>query len=154
MTSETQAPQGSVATHRRNWKTALGTQPAAHVARAKDWMMRLLACLYIAFTMSLLAASLTRAAPPAASDLVKASILADTTAVQPGQPFRIGLLLKIAPQWHVYWQNPGEGGIPTTVSFRLPDGFVASPVQYPVPMRFALQGGLYAYGYEDQVMLM
>jgi len=93
------------------------------------------------------------AAPPAAEDLVKASLVADTSAVQPGQPFKVGVLLKIAPQWHVYWQNAGEGGVPTTVNLRLPDGFVASPLQYPVPKHLPLQGGLFAYGYEDEVML-
>src|SRR6478672_9135605 len=111
MTSETRAPQASVASHRRNGKTALAPQPAGHVARTKDWMMRLLAFLCLAFTMTLATPAITRAAPPAAGDLVKASLLADTTAVQPGQPFKVGVLLKIAPQWHVYWQNPGEGGI-------------------------------------------
>jgi thiol:disulfide interchange protein DsbD len=91
-------------------------------------------------------------APP--SSLVKATLLADTKAVQPGQPFRVGLLLKIAPKWHLYWQNPGDGGIPTTVELKLPDGFTASPVQYPVPQRFDQEGGLVSYGYEDEVMLL
>ena len=36
------------------------------------------------------------------SDLVQATLLADTTAIQPGHPFKVGVLLKIAPQWHVY----------------------------------------------------
>jgi len=116
--------------------------------------MRLLAFLCLAFTMTVAATAITSAAPPAAGDLVKASLLADTTAIQPGQPFRVGVLLKIAPQWHVYWQNPGEGGIPTTITLRLPEGFAASPVQYPMPLRFSLPGGLYAFGYEDQVMLL
>ena len=42
----------------------------------------------------------TQALAQSPSDLVKARLLADTTAVQPGRPFRVGVLLKIAPQWH------------------------------------------------------
>jgi thiol:disulfide interchange protein DsbD len=87
-------------------------------------------------------------------DLVKASLLADTAAIQPGQPFRVGVLLKIAPHWHLYWKNPGDGGIPTLVELKLPEGFSASAIQYPVPRRLDLEGGLLAYGYEDEVMLM
>jgi DsbC/DsbD-like thiol-disulfide interchange protein len=92
--------------------------------------------------------------PPPAEELVKAQLLADTTAVQPGQPFRVGVLLKIAPLWHVYWENAGAGGVPTTVNIRLPEGFTASSIQYPVPRTLSLQGGLLAYGYEDEVMLI
>ena len=27
-----------------------------------------------------------------------------------GQPFRVGLRLRLAPGWHTYWQNPGDAG--------------------------------------------
>src|SRR5438477_10953600 len=36
--------------------------------------------------------------------LVKATLLADTSAVVPGKPFTIGLLLQMAPDWHTYWK--------------------------------------------------
>jgi thiol:disulfide interchange protein DsbD len=39
-------------------------------------------------------------------ELVKAELLADTTAVVPGKPFTVGVLLKMAPHWHTYWKFP------------------------------------------------
>jgi DsbC/DsbD-like thiol-disulfide interchange protein len=32
--------------------------------------------------------------------LVEATLVADTTAIVPGQTFRLGLLLRMAPGWH------------------------------------------------------
>jgi DsbC/DsbD-like thiol-disulfide interchange protein len=94
---------------------------------------------------------LARAAEP---ELVKATLIADTSAIQPGKPFRLGLGLKIEPHWHLYWKNPGDGGIPTTVELKLPEGFTSSAIQYPVPRKLELEGGLLAYGYENEVMLL
>ena len=36
--------------------------------------------------------------------LVKASLLADTTAIVPGKPFEVGVLLEMEPGWHTYWE--------------------------------------------------
>ena len=100
----------------------------------------------------LFAASWARAAP--SSDLVKAELLADTTSIKPGAPFTLGVLLHVAPQWHIYWANPGDSGLATLVTFNLPPGLKAGPVQYPVPQRIELPGGVVNFGYEQQVMLM
>jgi DsbC/DsbD-like thiol-disulfide interchange protein len=90
----------------------------------------------------------------AADNLVRASILADVSAIEPGKPFTVGVQLKLAPSWHVYWINPGDSGIATKVTFDLPEGFSAGEVMYPVPHRFDLAGGLTSYGYADEVMLL
>jgi DsbC/DsbD-like thiol-disulfide interchange protein len=66
--------------------------------------------------------------------LVEAKLLADTTAVVPGQPFTAGLLLKMAPGWHTYWQFPGDAGIPTEIKWNLPPGWKSGPIQWPVPL--------------------
>src|SRR5687768_7951944 len=86
-------------------------------------------------------------------DLVKAKLLADVSAVKPGEAFTVGLRLSIEPGWHVYWTNPGDSGAPTSVKLKLPAGFKAGPVQYPVPIRFNQPGDVLGYGYEDELML-
>jgi len=58
--------------------------------------------------------------------LVQARLVADTTAVVPGKPFEAGVLLEMAEGWHVYWENPGDAGIPTRVDWELPEGWVTS----------------------------
>ncbi|MCG3181244.1 MAG: hypothetical protein BIFFINMI_03619 [Phycisphaerae bacterium] len=87
-------------------------------------------------------------------DLVKAELLADTRTVAPGRPFRVGVLLRMKPGWHVYWRNPGDAGLATTVRFDLPSGFVASPLQWPIPERYELPGDIVDYGYSGQVLLL
>lgn len=92
-----------------------------------------------------------RAAP--GDKLVRATLLADVSAVRPGQPFTVGVLFKIEPKWHVYWTNPGDSGAPTEVKFTAPDGFTVGDVQYPVPVKFNQPGDLVGYGYEDALLL-
>jgi DsbC/DsbD-like thiol-disulfide interchange protein len=87
------------------------------------------------------------------TNLVQAELLADTTAVTAGKPFQVALHLHIADGWHVYWTNPGDAGGPTTLKLSLPAGFVAGPVQYPVPEKLPQPGGLVVYSYEKELVL-
>jgi len=84
---------------------------------------------------------------------VNARIIADVPAVAPGEPFEIAVLLEIDPQWHVYWKNPGDSGLPTSVEFSLPEGFTVSGIKWPVPGILKGAGGVTDYGYEDSLLL-
>src|SRR4051794_3025095 len=115
-------------------------------------------CLLLVGWFACLATSAAHAVPrPGASsangELVRAKLLADVSAIQPGQPFTVGVLLTIEPGWHVYWKNPGDSGLSTSAKWTLPEGFKAGDLQFPVPTRFDLEGGLVNYGYHDEVML-
>ena len=99
---------------------------------------------------------LTLVSPALAADqdLCAAQILADVSTITPGKPFTVGVKLKLAPGYHVYWINPGDTGIPTKITFTLPDGFTAGEVQFPIPRKFEMPGGITAFGYEDEVMFL
>lgn len=84
---------------------------------------------------------------------VRARILADVRSVQPGKPFRLGVLLEMKPGWHVYWKNPGDAGLATSVEFVLPKGFSAGPLHWPIPERFEQAGNITSFGYEKSVLL-
>jgi thiol:disulfide interchange protein DsbD len=84
---------------------------------------------------------------------VSARLIADTTAVVPGKPFHLGVELTMADGWHTYWKNPGEAGLATTIDWRLPDGFQAGPLRWPVPIRFTMPGEITSFGYEGSVVL-
>ena len=86
--------------------------------------------------------------------LVEASLIADTSTIVPGQPFRVGLHLKIAPGWHVYWQNPGDSGIATEAGWELPENFMAGSLQWPLPKRIAEPGNIEVYAYKDETLLI
>ena len=85
---------------------------------------------------------------------VQARLLADVDAVVPGQPFRLGVELKMAAGWHTYWVFSGDAGLPTAIEWQVPPEVVAGPLQWPLPRKFEEEGGLVVYGYADEVLLM
>jgi thiol:disulfide interchange protein DsbD len=86
--------------------------------------------------------------------LVEASLLADTSAIVPGKPFRLGLLLRMAPGWHTYWENPGDSGLATKFDPQLPEGFSAGPIAWPLPKRIVEPGDIQVYAYKGEVLLV
>jgi thiol:disulfide interchange protein len=82
---------------------------------------------------------------------VVARLLADAAPAAPGAPLRLGVHLEMAPGWHTYWRSPGAIGLPTEISWQLPEGWSASPFRFPLPHRYDVQG-LVSYGYEQEVM--
>jgi len=83
---------------------------------------------------------------------VKASLVAETDAVRPGQPLTVGIRLEMEKGWHTYWRNPGDSGLPTRVKWELPAGFSAGEILWPYPEPFRT-GPLVSYGYEHEVLL-
>lgn len=86
-------------------------------------------------------------------DQVKADLLADTTSVVPGKPFTVLVRLTMKPTWHVYWQFGGDAGAPPTVTWALPDGFKAGPIQWPIPTAHMDEGDLLTYIYDGEALL-
>ena len=86
--------------------------------------------------------------------LVKAELLADSTAVVPGKPFTVGLLLRMAPAWHTYWKFSGDAGLPTELKWKLPAGWKVGEIQWPIPLKTIDPGDIQTYGYVDEVLLM
>src|SRR5437762_4281393 len=85
--------------------------------------------------------------------LVKPELLADTTAVVPGKPFIVGLLLRMAPGWHTYWKFSGDAGLPTELKWKLPPGWKIGHVQWPIPLKTVDPGDIQTYGYVHEVLL-
>jgi DsbC/DsbD-like thiol-disulfide interchange protein len=91
--------------------------------------------------------------PPNPKDLVTAELVAQTASVAPGTNLWVDLHLRIKPGWHVYWRNPGDSGLPTTIDWHLPTGFSAGAIQWPVPEHF-LEKGIGNYGYVGSADLL
>jgi len=87
-------------------------------------------------------------------EIVKAELLADTTAIVPGKPFTVGLLLRMAPGWHTYWKFSGDAGLPTELKWTLPPGWKIGDIQWPIPLKTVDPGDIETYGYENEVLLM
>lgn len=86
--------------------------------------------------------------------LVSARLISSKTAIVPGQPFEVGLLLEMAPGWHTYWEYSGDAGLPTKIVWSLPAGFASGPMQWPAPHLMVEPGDIWTYGYGGKVLLM
>ena len=74
-------------------------------------------------------------------------------AVRPGSTVDIAWTFTIAADWHLYWQNPGDSGLPPQVRWTLPTGWTADPLQFPVPQRHEA-AGLVSFIFEREVVLL
>jgi thiol:disulfide interchange protein DsbD len=88
-----------------------------------------------------------------ATEHVRAELLAHAPhGVTPGKPLWLALAIEHQPRWHSYWKNPGDSGLPTTLSWRLNDRASTGDIAWPTPQVFAV-GPLVNYGYEGTVLL-
>lgn len=81
----------------------------------------------------------------------RARILANNTLIEDGH-FWAGVEFTLPKGWHIYWQNPGDSGIPPSFTWTLPAGMKAGPIHWPVPERQPM-GDLVNYGYAGRVVL-
>ncbi|PYK58990.1 MAG: thiol:disulfide interchange protein [Verrucomicrobia bacterium] len=86
--------------------------------------------------------------------LVEADALANVSAIVPGEPFLVGVRLKMQPHWHTYWKYPGDAGIPTDIKWELPEGWRVGNIQWPIPLKLEEPGDILIYGYHDEVLLI
>ncbi len=87
------------------------------------------------------------------TDQVRAELLAwAPEGVEPGKPVWVGLQLTHQPEWHTYWKNSGDSGLPTQLEWKLPAGISAGDIAWPTPKKISI-GTLANYGYENTVLL-
>ena len=81
-------------------------------------------------------------------ELVNVRLLSNVNEVEIGDYFWIAVEFKIKDEWHIYWRNPGDSGIPTKVSWFVPNGInMGGLVEWQNPKRI-LFDGMANYGYE------
>ena len=91
--------------------------------------------------------------PVVATEQVRAELLAwAPEGVEAGKPVWLGLQLAHQPEWHTYWKNSGDSGLPTVLEWQLPAGITAGEIAWPTPKKIPL-GTLANYGYEGTVLL-
>ncbi|HEV7227800.1 protein-disulfide reductase DsbD family protein [Brevundimonas sp.] len=110
--------------------------------------MRRLSALILAF---LLWPALA-AAQPRTTERIEAELVSMSAWATPGSTLMLAVRQDIEPGWHTYWRNPGDSGGATTLDWRLPTGFAAGDIVWPLPERQRL-GPLMNYGYSGVVYL-
>ncbi|MDP2409208.1 MAG: protein-disulfide reductase DsbD family protein [Pseudolabrys sp.] len=91
--------------------------------------------------------------PQDTADLVRADLIAEPASIVPGQPFQVGIRLRMKEHWHTYWRNPGDSGSPTEVRWQLPEGFTVSELSWPAPQVLRV-GPVTSFGYEGEAILL
>jgi thiol:disulfide interchange protein len=78
-------------------------------------------------------------------------------SAKPGDTVWAGVSMQMPADWHSYWRNAGDSGIPTSIKWTLPKGIKAGEIQWPLPTKRTETEGdlaLVTYVYEDQTMLL
>jgi len=87
------------------------------------------------------------------SPQVRAELMAHAPqGADAGKAVWVGLQLTHAPDWHTYWKNSGDSGLPTTLTWTLPPGVTAGDIAWPLPKKIPI-GNLANYGFEGTVLL-
>ncbi|MBI2770425.1 MAG: thioredoxin family protein [Burkholderiales bacterium] len=87
------------------------------------------------------------------TERARAELLAHAPdGVEPGKALWVGLQLAHQPEWHTYWKNSGDSGLPTQLKWTLPPGVEAGEIAWPIPKKYPI-GNLANYGYSGTVLL-
>lgn len=87
--------------------------------------------------------------------------------IVPGGTAPVAIVVSVPPGWHIYWENPGQSGLPTDVRLQAQGDLasakgdrprpgtpsVAAGPRFPTPIRFAADG-LVNYGYEGDTAFL
>ncbi len=109
-------------------------------------MLRVLASIFALFALQSGAADVVK------TPHAEVSLLSQSAALTAGQSSWVGLRIQHQPHWHTYWRNPGESGMPTTITWTLPAGVTVGDIAWPAPQRIPT-GPLINYGYEGDLLL-
>lgn len=88
------------------------------------------------------------------SEFTRTTLVTEHTAITSGASSVINaaLLLEPAPGWHTYWENPGDAGLPISLTWELPKGFSAGSIDWPAP-KTLMEGPLMTHSYDSTVFL-
>lgn len=87
------------------------------------------------------------------NEITSARLLLESEQIVAGQPLWVGIELTPQDHWHTYWQNAGDSGMASSISWTAPDGFGQGPIHWLPPQRIEYSG-LYNYGYEGATALL
>lgn len=99
----------------------------------------------------LASAAMAEDIPP--SPIVHAELSLDAPQVTAHEALWAAVTFTMPKGWHIYWQNPGDSGVATSLEWSLPAGLKAGDILWPAPERIDT-GGIINYGYNDKATLL
>ena len=96
-------------------------------------------------------------AQPVDGGHARVELVTERALAIPGETVWFGLSFDIDPNWHIYWVNPGDAGIPPEITWRETGVVDASRIgafEWPLPELLpVVPGQIMDYGYSDQIVL-
>ena len=115
----------------------------------------IVAALFLAAHGALMTQAFAQSTPKSVfkTEQVQAELMAQAPeGADAGKTVWVGLQMIHKPEWHTYWKNAGDSGLPTVLSWTLPAGVTAGEIAWPTPQKIRI-GTLANYGYEGTVLL-
>lgn len=91
---------------------------------------------------------------PVDTEQAIAELVAEVGSVKPGMTFDVALRLELDPHWHVYWKNPGDTGLTTSVDWIVPEGVQVGELEFPIPEKIITPPDFVSYGYEGELFFL
>ncbi len=85
--------------------------------------------------------------------LIASSLIASTGSPSPGSTTTLAILMEPQGEWHGYWKQPGDVGLPATFTWHLPDDVTVGAPAYPLPQMLLIEG-LMNHVYEHPYALL
>ena len=115
--------------------------------------LKMRSCLNLISVIFLLVPSLSWGSSIGSGPHLKVELISEQKILAVNESAYLGFKFDLDPQWHIYWENPGDSGIPPKIKWTLPQGLIPGEIQWPSPERIDVPP-LADYGYEKEVLLM
>lgn len=83
---------------------------------------------------------------------VKTKIISEVKTIKSGQSFWLAVKFEMQNDWHIYWRNSGDSGLPTSIDWTVPEGFLIYETYYPYP-NILVENNSATFIYENEVLL-
>lgn len=86
-------------------------------------------------------------------EFAQVRLISAQSAVDAGGAAVLGLHVRLAPGWKIYWRSPGDAGFPPRIDWTGSTNLAEAEIAWPAPRRMLEIGDLYSHGYMDEVVL-
>lgn len=87
------------------------------------------------------------------TDKVLVTIISDKSFIKKSDELYVLIKLKMLNGWHTYWENPGDSGEKTKITWTLPQRYEAELENFSSPITFVTEG-IVQYGYDDKAYFL
>ncbi len=105
--------------------------------------------LFQLFVATLVAGGPAWAGAEVRTEYTQTRIIAEREGFVPGETTWFAVDQKVIDGWHVFWENPGDAGLPLDLGWSLPAGFEVGEILHPIP-QFIPVGPLASFAHEGE----